>query len=194
MYTTSAYFALYLQKNKICHEREVSMEVNAIAVANYFIGLAGSENVEIRQFGLMKRVYITHGFCLALLDRSALDPRFDVVEAWKNGPVIPSVYHSFKYNGNNPIRVKSLIVEVGDNELDFKTPELEDNEIQSIAQAVWKRYLGMDDFELIKLLHKDGTPWSRCYEEGKNNRIDDLYTKAYYKKLIEYEVSRSRHS
>jgi uncharacterized phage-associated protein len=170
------------------------MNVNATAVANYFIDLAKEENTEIRQFGLMKRVYVAHGFTLALLDRSALDLRFDVVEAWKNGPVIPSVYHSFKYNGNNPITEKSLIVEVGRNKLDFTTPILEDEEIQSVAKAVWKRYSRMDDFELIKLLHKEGTPWALCYEEGKNNIIPDLYTKAYYKKLIEYEVSKSRRS
>ncbi|MDR1091332.1 MAG: DUF4065 domain-containing protein [Prevotella sp.] len=166
------------------------MNTNAIAVANYFVDLAVKEKIEIKQFGLMKRVYVTHGFSLALLDYPALDSQFDVVEAWKNGPVIPSVYHSFKHNRNNPITEKSFTVEVGDGKFDFITPELEDSEIQQIAQAVWKRYSGMDDFELIKLLHKEGTPWSLCYEEGKNNKIPDLYTKAYYKKLVEYESGR----
>jgi uncharacterized phage-associated protein len=163
------------------------MKVNAIAVANYFIDLAKEKNVDIRQFGLMKRVYITHGFCLAVLNRSAIDSMFDTVEAWDNGPVIPSVYHSFKHNGNNPITEKSFIVKVGDGEFDFETPELEDGEIRQVARAVWSRYSMMDDFELIKLLHKKGTPWSLCYKRGDNRPIPDLYTKAYYKKLVAYE-------
>jgi uncharacterized phage-associated protein len=166
------------------------MNTNATKVANYFIDLATEENVEIRQFGLMKRVYITHGFCLALLDKPAIDKRYDMVEAWDNGPVIPSVYHSFKHNKNNPIKEKSFYVKVGDGDFDFITPELKDEEIRQVAKAVWKRYLGMDDFKLIKLLHQGGTPWALCYERGKNNEIPDLYTKAYYKKLINYEQTR----
>jgi uncharacterized phage-associated protein len=167
------------------------MKVNAMQVANFFIDLAQQDKVDIRQFGLMKRVYVTHGFSLAIFDRSALNPQYDVVEAWKNGPVIPSVYHSFKHTGNNPITEKSIIVEVGNEQLDITTPELTDPEIQQVARAVWKRYLNMDDFKLIRLLHRNGTPWYLCYEKGKNNQIPDLYTKAYYRKLTEYEIARN---
>lgn len=160
------------------------MNTNATAVANYFINLAALENKDIFQFGLMKRVYITHGFCLAILDRSALDKRFDWVEAWKNGPVIPSVYHSFKYNRNNAIKDMSIIVTWGKNGMDFETPLLQDKEIKEVADIVWRRYLDMGDKELINLTHKDGTPWSLCYKEGENATIPDLYTKTYYSKLV----------
>jgi uncharacterized phage-associated protein len=160
------------------------MKTNAISVANYFIDLAKSENAEIRQFGLMKRVYITHGFSLALLDRSALNPRFDVVEAWKNGPVIPSVYHSFKHNRDKPITEQSVIVEWNGEDMNFITPELNDGKIKEVAGFVWNRYGGMSDFKMIELTHKAGTPWALCYSEGENNPIPDTYTKAYYKKLI----------
>ncbi|MDR1182822.1 MAG: DUF4065 domain-containing protein [Bacteroidales bacterium] len=166
------------------------MRTSAIAVANYFIDLAKKENVNIYQFGLIKRVYVTHGFCLAVFDRSALDPNYDVVEAWKNGPVIPSVYHSFKHNRNNPIIEKSVIAEIGNKTFDFITPELNDTDVQEVAGAVWKRYLNMNDFELIKLLHRKGTPWGLCYQEGKNEIIPDLYTKTYYKKLLNHERIR----
>ncbi|GHT50594.1 hypothetical protein AGMMS49982_06190 [Bacteroidia bacterium] len=159
------------------------MNVNAMAVANYFIDLSTNSNVELRQFGLMKRVYITHGFCLALLDKSALDPRYDVVEAWKNGPVVPSVYHSFKHNQNNPITEKSIIMKVVGDKFKVETPELKDENIKRVAGAVWKRYLDVDDFEMIKMLHRDGTPWALCYVEGQNRPIPDLYTKTFYKKL-----------
>ena len=165
------------------------MTSNATALANYFIDLAARDQIEIRQFGLMKRVYITHGFCLALFDISALDPRFDVVEAWKNGPVIPSVYHSFKYNGNNPIKEKSIFVRP-EKGFKIETPELADERIRKIANAIWSRYDGMTDDELIKLTHQKGTPWDLCYVEGENKIIPDLYTKAYYKKLIAYERDR----
>jgi uncharacterized phage-associated protein len=159
------------------------MNTNAISVANYFIDLAKDNSMEIRQFGLMKRVYITHGFCLAVLDKPALDPRFDVVEAWKNGPVIPSVYHSFKHNRNNPITEKSIIID--EDTFKIHVPCLEDNKIKDIAKFVWHRYIDLTDKELIELLHRPGTAWALCYEKGKNNRIPDLYTKSFYKKLAE---------
>jgi uncharacterized phage-associated protein len=160
------------------------MNPNATALANYFIDLANRDEVGLRQLGLMKRVYITHGFCLAIFDKSALDPRFDVVEAWKNGPVIPSVYHSFKYNRNEPITEKSIIIDWESDKFNFTTPELEDTQIRNVADMVWNRYRDFDDFELVKLTHKTGSPWALCYEEGENKPIPDIYTKTYYKKLI----------
>lgn len=160
------------------------MHVNATAVANYFVDLAEQNNFELMQMGLMKRVYITHGFSLAIFDKSALDSRFDVVEAWKNGPVIPSVYHSFKYNKNNPITEKSVFVEMVNGNIKTTTPNLENEEIKAVANMVWKRYENWSDFQLVELLHRKGTPWFLCYEEGVNNEIPDLYTKAFYKKLI----------
>ena len=157
---------------------------NATALANYFIDLAAEKGVELKQVGLIKRVYITHGFSLALFDKSALDPRFDIVEAWRLGPVIPSVYHSFKYNKDNPITEKSVIVEWTGKEMNIVTPELHDDDIKQVANAVWSRYKDMSDVALIDLLHRKGTPWDLCYKEGENRVIPDLYTKAFYKKLI----------
>ena len=77
------------------------MKANALSVANYFIDLAQKDNKLIHLLGLVKRVYIAHGLALAYRHKGLLDPRFDKVEAWKYGPVIPSVYHSFKQNKSN---------------------------------------------------------------------------------------------
>jgi uncharacterized phage-associated protein len=164
------------------------MATNATAVANYFIDLAKNDNMELRQLGLIKRVYITHGFSLALFDKSALDPRFDVVEAWKHGPVIPSIYHSFKHNENNPITVKSVIARVEEKDGKFKEkfeePILQDTDIQSVAEMVWDRYKKLSDYEMVALTHRKGTPWALCYKEGERNEIPDSFTKVFYKKLI----------
>ena len=85
------------------------MNINALSVANYFLELAHKENRPIHLLGLVKRVYIAHGFSLAMLDKPLIDPRFDPVEAWKYGPVIPSVYHSFKQYKASPITEPTVI-------------------------------------------------------------------------------------
>jgi uncharacterized phage-associated protein len=162
------------------------MKPNAISLANFFVDKALTERVSIFQLGLMKRVYITHGFCLAIYDKPALDSRFDVVEAWRYGPVIPSVYHSFKHHGKNPITEKSVIIDVDPRtyEISVITPELEDEDVIDVAKAVWQRYAGFSDGRMVELTHREGTPWGMCYEPGKTCEIPDLYTQAFYKKLI----------
>jgi uncharacterized phage-associated protein len=165
-------------------KRYCFMKTSAIAIANYFVDLSKKEGKEIRLLGLIKRVYITHGFTLALYDRSALNPRFDVVEAWKLGPVIPSVYHSFKHFKTDPITEESVVF-TDYNKFEF--PELKDKEVKHVANSVWKRYIDYSDFEMIKLLHREGTPWGMCYVEGENREIPDLYTRVFYKKLLDYE-------
>ena len=50
------------------------MKDNALAVANYFVELAQKESKPITLLGLVKRVYIAHGFSLAIFHKSLLDP------------------------------------------------------------------------------------------------------------------------
>ena len=161
------------------------MKTNAIAVANYFVDLSKKYKVPIHLLGLVKRVYIAHGLALAYRHKGMIDPRFDKVEAWKYGPVIPSVYHSFKQNKNNAIteKVSNLILDDKGN-AEWVTPTLTNNEDKAIAEAVWKRYVNYTDSELVTLLHRKGTPWYICYVEGVNVPIPDEVTAVYYDLLI----------
>jgi uncharacterized phage-associated protein len=56
------------------------MKTNALSVANYLIDSSMGDAC-LHLLGLVKRVYIVHGFSLALYDKSAIDDRFDCVEA-----------------------------------------------------------------------------------------------------------------
>ena len=167
------------------------MKESALSMANYFIELAASQNKPVTPLRLMKLVYIAHGYILAMLGRSVLNPRFDRVEAWKYGPVIPSVYHSFKIYGNRPIQAKTVIfIRESKDGVETSEPELEDTEAKIICDFVWKRYEHFSDWDLVELLHKDNTPWKLVYEEGKNKEIPDMYTKVYFQKLVnELKVS-----
>lgn len=125
-------------------------------------------------------------FFLALFDRPLLDDRFDRVEAWRYGPVIPSVYHSFKQYKSNRITEKTVIMGWDDIEMSptFETPELTDNDAKKVVEMVWKRYHEFSDSELVALTHKDGSPWALCYVPEENRPIPDSFTKLYYQKLI----------
>ena len=73
--------------------------IDAIAIANYFVEKSKEDKQceKLTLLRLVKYVYIAYGFALVLLGRSIINDRFDKVEAWKYGPVIPSVYHSFTF-------------------------------------------------------------------------------------------------
>lgn len=171
------------------------MKTNALSIANYFIDLARRDDKDITQLGLMKRVYIAHGFCLAMLNRSALDERFDRVEAWRYGPVIPSVYHSFKQYRDRPITDKTVIMEWNEEKgkAVYSVPKLEDDEIKKVVEFVWRRYQGFSDSDLVSLTHREGTPWSLCYAPNMNAVIPDSFTKLYYEKLVRNIMKANGH-
>lgn len=170
--------------------KEVIMKNDAIAIANYFVDKANKDThapYPLTLLRLVKYVYIAYGFSMAILDKIIIDKRFDIVEAWKYGPVIPSVYHSFKHNQNNPITENSSILtsEEDDGTLVFSSPCIKDKDISMILDFVWDRYKDRTTTELINILHKKGTPWDYCYKEGINAEIPDEMTKVYYKSIID---------
>ena len=171
------------------------MKTNALSIANYFIDLAKRDNINITQLGLMKRVYIAYGFCLAMLDKSVLDERFDRVEAWRYGPVIPSVYHSFKQYKNQPIIEKTVIMEWNPdkNIAEYITPQLKDEDVKLVVEFVWNRYKGYSDSEMVSLTHRNGTPWDLCYVPNMNAVIPDAFTKLFYQKLVKNILKESEH-
>src|ERR1700722_8483585 len=76
------------------------MPYPATVIANEFIALASKAGSALSPLKLQKLVYFAHGWCLALTGRPLISDR---VQAWQYGPVIPSIYHEFKYVGNGSI-------------------------------------------------------------------------------------------
>ena len=77
------------------------MPYSSEKIANFFLGLAQKEQVELTPLKLQKLLYFAHGWHLVL--DSDGDPLLDEdIEAWKYGPVVPSIYHKFKEFRNNP--------------------------------------------------------------------------------------------
>ena len=54
-----------------------------------------------------------------------------------------------------------------------------------IPDGVLKMFGEPSDSELMDLARKTGSPWDRCYAEGKRSVIPDNITKAYFERIIE---------
>lgn len=127
-----------------------------IAVANYFIGKAQEEGVEITPMKLLKLVYIAHGWSYP----AGIGPLIgEEVQAWKFGPVIPSVYHRFKEYGASNI-TQQAAEWTDDNKL--VVPAITENSPESkLLDSVWHAYKQFNGGQLSTLTHKTGSPWQQ---------------------------------
>ena len=137
-------------------------------IANNFLEKSGQESKILTPMQLLKLVYIAHGWNLAVTG----EPLFkEPVQAWKYGPVVPSLFHEFKRYGGGPVTQAAHVpVERGDNlypdfpELSFdsEAPFLpkDDEQTCKLLEWVWRAYGHLSGPELSTLTHKPNTPWS----------------------------------
>lgn len=152
----------------------------ASSVANEFINLAKEYDKDLTNMKLVKLMYIAQGLSLALLERPIF--KDDNIEAWKYGPVVPSIYHEFKHFKSNPITTKSVTL---DNDWEhLSEPKLTDKEDKKVVKLAWNLYKDSSARELVLSTHRPGTPWSLTYESTRNKIINNDLIKKYYDRFV----------
>ena len=154
---------------------------NPIDIANYFLKKYGQEN-NITPMKLVKLVYISHGWYLGITDNALIDEN---PEAWKYGPVIPTIYHHFKDYGRNPIKLNNI----------EEIPDTLSKEITFFLEKIWEVYGKYTAVELSSKTHEIGTPWYLTWNKIQNlkssrtsrfgffsKQIPDTLIRDYYKK------------
>lgn len=136
---------------------------SSLAIANYFIKKSLDEGKELTPMKLLKLVYIAHGWYLGLTGEPLLN---EGVEAWKYGPVVPSVYLEFKKYGNSQIPQLGYIFT---DQMQIVTPMVDEDKFEFLNK-IWDVYKEYDGLQLSTLTHKTGTPWDMVWnkENGKN--------------------------
>ena len=105
---------------------------------------------------VLKLAYITHGWHLAFTNGAPLIT--DDVEAWKYGPVIPSLYYGIKSYRKDPIPVQDA--------LRFAEPldQVGRQDLKPLIDRVWHVYRKFSGLQLSDLTHRPGTPWHQVWE------------------------------
>ncbi|WCM42459.1 DUF4065 domain-containing protein [Flavobacterium sp. CBA20B-1] len=150
---------------------------NANLIAQYFINKYGSSG-NITPMKLIKLVYIAHGWCLGLTGKPLIT---ETPEAWKYGPVIPSIYAKFKSYRNNPI----LPLEISTDNLNIGNTDKE------FLDKIWLTYGKETGTQLSNRTHQPNTPWSIIWNKLENGemkysfQIPNDLIKEHYRRIVE---------
>lgn len=142
---------------------------DAKAIANFFLGLAETDNTSLTPMKLQKLVYYAHGWHLGLTGRPLLN---EAIQAWSFGPVIMSLYKEFADFGADPItrkatereRVSGMVLL---NDLNLHEPSIDDYEsddkefVKNLLKRIWRVYGSFTSVQLSNLTHATGTPWDQ---------------------------------
>ena len=145
---------------------------NPAAIANRFLAYGNENDHLLTPMQVLKLVYITHGWYLAGTGKPLID---EEVQAWKYGPVVPSLFHEFKEYGRRPVerfaRVPTCWDEPFVDEGFWDIAELdapmtgEDDPSEKYISWVWEKYSHLSGTALSELTHREGTPWSIAVKE-----------------------------
>jgi uncharacterized phage-associated protein len=174
--------------------QEAAMPYPAAAIANEFIKLARESKRPLSPLKLQKLVYFAHGWYLALVGKPLIN---EPVQAWKFGPVIPSLYHAFKHYEKESVTnslpgedVWSPLVlggPVNQYSVDDGPDEGENEVAKQIIKRVWEVYGRFSAVQLSNLTHAPDSPWSNTPDKDKRRsvEIDQDLIRAYFLKQAE---------
>jgi uncharacterized phage-associated protein len=157
----------------------------SLAVANRFIELSNAQDEKLTLMKLLKIVYFAHGWHLAITDKKPLVD--DAIEAWKFGPVAPSIYHFFKEYGSSPITDFGKEATLQNGEVLYVKTLLDGGSfLDAFTKKIWEIYGSMTAFQLSELTHQPGTPWHKVWfdmggSERKGVDIPDDLIAEYFK-------------
>jgi uncharacterized phage-associated protein len=152
---------------------------SAKEVAKYFIYLASQEiigtneeekEVEgITHLKLQKILYLAQAYYLAKFKI----PLFkEEMEAWKYGPVIPSIYKKYRKKGREAI----ISEEANDDKIKISKKDKE------ILRKFWEMFGGYTASRLVDIIHSH-QPWKEAYS-SPSQKISLDSIKKYYTPLF----------
>jgi len=151
-------------------EKEI-LEYSASHIANYFLWKANQDGVKnMTPMKLIKLVYFAYAWNLAIFDKRLFAEK---VEAWRHGPVIPSIYHEFKRFGNSAIDEYAVKLELETGSVSYPIINNKDQNTLRIVDTVWKKYKQKSGLELSDITHQEDGAWNKVYDLGKNAEMRD---------------------
>lgn len=135
-------------------------------IANYMIDKKKDDG-GLRPLQLIKLVYIAHGWFLAFTNGIAL--LREPVQAWKYGPVVPSLYHAVKGSRE--------IVKLLPGAQSWNILHQDERKILNETLELYGHFTGT---QLSSLTHQKDTPWAETWDGTFYNDIPNELIRDYY--------------
>lgn len=181
-YIAPAAFVVCSMRNR-GNAREQELAYTPQHIANYFLDRAQEEGRGLSPLKLIKLIYIAYGWVLALTGKRLFD---EPIQAWKHGPVIPSIYHEFKHYRSGSICEPSGIFDMDTGGYEVPKIPKSDATTNLILEKVWAAYSGFSGWALRNKTHEAGTPWSKTFDGSMDNDIpDELIGPHFHQKIRE---------
>ena len=146
----------------------------ALEVAKYIVHMCDEYGELITHLKLQKILYYAQADYLV---KNKGVPLFDdPIEAWQYGPVVQSVYKTYKQFGRNPI---SILIE---------SINLEEEQKRQIDKTL-SYCLCASATELVNSIHSED-PWIDAYKSVRNGGSNVISTDSMYKFYSSLEKSR----
>ncbi len=118
---------------------------------------------------LLKLVYFAHGWYLGFFGDPLIN---ESVQAWKFGPVVPSLYHAFKEFRTDPIRGRAQEHKLAGEEIITTTPSIpEDANLKNFLNRIWEVYGRLTGLQLSTITHQPGSPWHKTWFDLGGSQI-----------------------
>ena len=150
-------------------------EYNALSIVRYLL-----EKKPLSNLTIQKLLYLIQAKSLSVNDSPVFN---DDIQAWRYGPVVPSVYSKLNGFGSSNIDLDTLDFILQWNSIEVS--EL-DERTESLVHEVFLKYGNRDPFELVDLTHSFPA-WNDAFEEGENIKITNGSIKRCHKDK-KYEI------
>lgn len=164
---------------------------SSILIADYILAKANDLNIRLTPMQVLKLVYISEGYSLAINNERLFDDR---IEAWRYGPVIPNLYHSLKkYRYGYVSNLLYCGTSINDKHVKKRLEHMKEtlNDKALLLDVIVENYGKLTGNQLSNLTHGNNTPWKKSYSRWKRGtEIPSGVIKEHYVELI--NVNRKR--
>lgn len=149
--------------------------ITALDVADEFVRLSLQDQRPLTNMKVQKLTYIAYGYWLGFTNYQLFQ---DSVEAWRYGPVIPTLYYHLAKYGANFIQ-EAIIT----NRANAISPGSEESELIAI---VYDKYKDLSAGQLSYLTHLPNTPWSKTWNimRERKGTISPEEVRDYYQQVM----------
>ena len=142
---------------------------SAQKIATFFLATADLHEASLINLKLQKLLYYAQGYSLAIAGR----PLFSaLIEAWANGPVVPSVWRVYRGYGSDPISPPK----------EFSWDDYTDDD-EKLLNEVWNEYGQFSAWRLRDMAHSE-PPWKIAHDKGLSTVISKKAMKRFFKRRL----------